>query len=102
MTADERLNLLREHRAYAERTIERCDGTLTVEHLKPYHAATARQRTDAARLAAHYTAHIERIEQCIHPVQSTNPIHTRTARWSARSIAAYALTRLIQGLFRPV
>ncbi len=64
MTIDDRLMLLHEHRIYAERVIERCDGTLKVEHLRPYHTKAVEQRRDAAKLAAHYAAQIERIELC--------------------------------------
>jgi len=93
MTDADRLDLLREYRAYAERTIERCDGTLKIEHLQPYHFAAARQRNDAARLAAHYSAQIERLEEKV--CSSISPTPDATARSSRRSIAAYATAVLI-------
>lgn len=82
----ERLDILREYRTYSERMIERCDGTLRVAHLAPYHNAAVRQRRDAARLAAHYTAQIERIEACVFSTISTISPAARHRRNSARRI----------------
>ena len=56
--------LLRAHRAHMEDAIRMADRTLEDMHLYPYHADAVRRRRAAARLAAHYTAQIERIERC--------------------------------------